>query len=229
MNDLPVLFMTKETAGREGIAERTIEALNVNRDLFFYVALAGSFEYLQKIVSVLENCGYSGRYFFFQFEKTPAGYAWNRTIQQIFEDGHEMYLRMEDDFLLKKPLDISVYMEMLESNSNIGMVRLGLMPTDLNLHSVGWYDRQGGGHIFFDCLPTSPYAYSGNPGLVHKRLHDQVGYFHEAHNPGDIEIDFDSRVRDNMGKGGCRIWYPLNLGCYGTYGPWDHIGEVKSY
>ena len=235
MNALPVLFMTKETDGRDRVAESTMTALKVyleecnSKPLFFYLAVAGSMAYLEKLVRILENQGFTGRYFFMQFEEATAGYAWNQLVKKIFDDGHEMYLRMEDDFVLKQPLNISPYIELLETKGNVGMVRLGLMPINLNLFSVGWYDQGNNGHIFFDCLPSTSYAYSGNPGLVHKRLHDAVGYFHEQHNPGNIEIDFDSRVRAKMMDGGPRIWWPLELGKYGTYGPWNHIGQVKSY
>lgn len=231
-NELPVLFMSKESEGREGIAERTIKALSDNlttylSPLVIYLSVAGSPAYYEKLKAICFDHGFSVKGML--FDGSTPGFAWNRVIEMIFRDGYDLYLRMEDDFELKDILNINPYIELLTTKQEIGMVRLGLMPINLKLFSVGWYDERGNGYIFFDCLPTTAYAYSGNPGLVHKRLHDQVGYFHEEHNPGDIEIDFDSRIRDNMVNGGCRIWYPLDLGKYGTYGPWQHIGEVKSY
>lgn len=231
MNELPILFMSKETDGREGIVEATIynlfTHLKTKRELVFYGAIAGSGIYFDKIESILNSFNFKNK--LYEFTNTRAGFAWNMVVNGIFNDGYDKYFRFEDDFKLKEDFNIDTYIELLETNDKVGMVRLGLMPINLNLRSVGWYDKDNQGHIFFDCLPTSPYAYSGNPGLIHKRMHDQVGYFHETHNPGDIEIDFDSRVRQNMVNGGCRIWYPLELGKYGTYGAFSHIGDVKSY
>lgn len=230
MNSLPILFMSKEAEGREHIAERTLESLysklGHTPDTIIYLCVSGSSMYLNKILSIAEKL--FQRVYYQVFTDVSAGIAWNRVIKFIFEN-HDYYLRMEDDFLLKDYLNINSYIELLETNQSVGMVRLGLMPIKLKLYSVGWYDSMNQGHIFLDCLPTTAYAYSGNPGLVHKRLHDAVGYFHEEHNPGDIEIDFDSRVRKKMVEGGPRIWWPLDLGAYGTYGAWQHIGEVKSY
>lgn len=236
MNELPILFMSKESPGREGIAERTLNALAANlytwtipKTIFF--SIAGSYDYFEKLKNISNEIGFkvNGTITNKFNRSSTAGEAWNDSLKLLFDSGHEMYLRMEDDFLLNDIMNVKRYIELLESNDKVGMVRLGLMPINLNLRSVGWYDKDNQGHIFFDCLPTSPYAYSGNPGLIHKRMHDQVGYFHETHNPGDIEIDFDSRVRQNMVNGGCRIWYPLELGKYGTYGAFSHIGDVKSY
>ena len=196
MDSLPILFMSKEAEGREHIAAKTIGALKkhliTDLPLKFYLCVAGSQPYFDAIVTAIGNnyMQIDNRVF---LHKDTAGKAWNFTLHSIFEDGHELLLRMEDDFLLKDDLDINTYVELLKTNHAVGMVRLGLMPINLKLFSVGWYDSMNQGHIFFDCLPTTPYAYSGNPGLIHKRLHDAVGYFHEEHNPGDIEIDFSSR------------------------------------
>lgn len=232
MSDYPevaILFMTKESEDREGIAVRSIEALKKNLRCeypwFWFFALGtSSFEYLDSLKKAL-GCSEIG----WTIESNlPPGMVWNETLGKIF-DRFQIYFRLEDDFVLKEPLDITPYVNLLWKRGDIGMIRLGLMPIDLKLLSVGVKDQDFGDRRFFDCLPETSYAYSGNPGLVHKRLHDAVGYFHASKNPGEIEVDFDYRIRQAMLNGGPRIWWPLDLGKYGTYGVWDHIGRVKSY
>jgi len=231
MNSLPVLLMSKESKGREHVAKQTINALckhlKYDGQYCFYGAIVGSLDYVNQLAGVMNKQHQRWYCFHFNEDVTP-GYAWNTVLSAILEN-HDIYLRMEDDFVLKGDLDIDPYIELMRTKQEVGMVRLGLMPKHLRLYSEGWFDSAGQGHIFFDCLPETQYAYSGNPGLVHKRLHDAAGMFHEEKNPGDIEIDFDKKVRDKMNEGGPRIWWPLDLGKFGTYGAWNHLGEVKSY
>lgn len=230
MDKLPIFLMSKEAKGRENVAEKTINALcdhlKFDGELVFFAAVVGSLAYVNKLAGIFNDR--KQNWDCYHFTEGTAGYVWNTVLGCIL-DSYDYYLRMEDDFVLKGDLDINHYIELLEKKKEIGMVRLGLMPIKLKLFSEGWYDSKGNGYIFFDCLPETEYAYSGNPGLIHKRLHDAAGMFHETHNPGDIEIDFDSRVRDKMNDGGPRIWWPLDLGGFGTYGAWNHLGEVKSY
>lgn len=231
MTDLAVFLMSKESKGREHVAEKTINALCehllTERQLVFYGAIVGSLDYVNKLSGLLNQKKKKWCFTHFSDDVTP-GYAWNQVVREILEN-HDLYLRMEDDFVLKGDLIIDPYIELLETKAEIGMVRLGLMPKWLRLYSEGWFDQYNNGHIFFDCLPDTQYAYSGNPGLIHKRLHDWAGLFDENKNPGDIEIAFDKVIRDRMNDGGPRIWWPLDLGKFGTYGAWNHLGEVKSY
>lgn len=230
MGSLPIFLMSKESPGREHVAEKTINALCdhllTEHPLVFYGAIVGSLDYVNKLSGLLNKK--KKKWCFRHFTEGTPGYVWNQVVEEILQE-HDIYFRFEDDFLLKGDLVIDPYIELMETKKEIGMVRLGLMPKWLKLYSEGWYDQYNNGYIFFDCLPDTQYAYSGNPGLIHKRLHDAVGFFHEDKNPGDIEIDFDQRIRDKMSDGGPRIWWPLDLGKFGTYGAFNHIGEVKSY
>jgi hypothetical protein len=122
--------------------------------------------------------------------------------------------------VLKDDMDITPYVKLLMEREDVGMVRLGLMPIGLDLHSTA-HD----GRIYFDVLKSQPYAYSGNVCLIHKRFHDAYGMFHEEKNPGEIEVEFDYRVRSQEGP---KIWWPMKMGTY-TYGYWEHRGAVKSY
>lgn len=231
---MPILFMTKYSPGREGIAKRTLESLGKLMEFSggfkLYIADGSdSIEHSFEISDAWANI-YGGDASVVHVPDTTPGIVWNKAITQIFKDGHSWYYRCEDDFLLREHINISHYARILIEREDVGMVRLGLMPDGLVLKSIGWTDSRGHPGIYFSCSQNTPYAYSGNPGIVHKRLHDAVGLFHLSHNPGDIEIDFDHRVRQAMTMGGPRIWMPFALGGESrTYGVFNHIGEVKSY
>lgn len=224
MSDFPILLMTKEMLGREDLVFRTIEAIQTylsfgDRTAYWYIADGGSSnDYKVRMGEMIVNNG--GKLFIHSQAKQPAGVVWNTVLNKLFEDGHEYYFRLEDDFLLNAPMDVSKYIEILQNLSDVAMIRLGLMPINLTMSSVGYE-----GEIFFDIHHTQQYAYSGNPGLVHKRMHLACGMFHETHTPGDIELDFDEKFRNSA----LRILWPMLIASYGTYGPFSHIGDIQSY
>ncbi len=230
MSELPtiaILFMTKEVPGREGIALKTINGLNLNLHyegtIDIFVCDGGSSpDYFETICDLIYVRNQLNSFGITDQDKSP-GFTWNKTIKAIFDDKnieHLIYLRMEDDFVLHDKLDITPYVRLLMEKERVGMVRLGLMPIGLDLHSTA-HD----GRIYFNVEKSTSYFYSGHPGLVHKRLHDAHGYFDETMNPGEIECNFDYRLRNEEGP---KIWMPAEL-CVHTFGYFNHIGEVKSY
>ena len=66
--------------------------------------------------------------------------------------------------------------------------------------------------------------YGGNPILRHARFTKFCGWFNEERNPGDIELDFDSRFRA-MSEGP-DIWRPVAIS---PWGAWEHIGTEKTW
>lgn len=219
---IPILFMTVEREGREGLAKRSIKALNKNLlydgELAFVMTCEkGSESYGDNVLECVP--GHWTPYC--RYESGSCGYRWNRAINDIFGTFPPIYYRAEDDFELQNELDITPYVKLLMEREDVGMVRLGLMPINLNLRSVG-YD----GRIYMDVLPTADYRFSGNPGLIHKRFHDAYGLYDEHCNPGDTEVKMDWQTRQIDGP---RIWMPWDLGKFGTPGPFAHIGNVQSY
>jgi hypothetical protein len=220
MTNLPtvsILFMTKEVPGREGIALRVIESVKKNLQydgqLHWVVADGNSGDaYLKEIIDAIGNPAVVS-------VPGQAGVVWNAGLNMIYANC-PIYFRLEDDFELTAPLDITPYVGTLD-NEDVGMVRLGLMPDGSALRSHGYE-----GEIYLEFLKSTQYCYSGHPGLVHKRFHEAYGLFDEHLDPGMIEVALDDVVRTNQGP---RIWWPLLLARYGTYGPWSHIGEVQSY
>ena len=212
--------MTKEVPGREKIATRTIEALNLNLSyegcwIWRIACGESSVQYKQKLNMAI---GSANGGTLIEMDGSP-GLVWNTVIKNLFRE-EIIYLRMEDDFVLHDKLDITPYVRLLMEKERVGMVRLGLMPIGLDLHSTA-HD----GRIYFNVKKSTSYMYSGHPGLIHKRLHDAHGYFDETMNPGEIECNFDHRIRNEEGP---EIWMPAEL-CRHTFGFFHHIGEVKSY
>lgn len=133
-------------------------------------------------------------------------------------DTHPVTLLVEDDWLLSTPLDVTPYVKLLMEREDVGMVRLGHMPINLELESVGY-----NGHMYLDVKKTRQYAFSGNPHLKHKRFYEQYGLYPTGLNPGETEITYDGIIR---GKGGSRIVWPLAIGDRFLFG---HIGQERSY
>lgn len=206
------------TFHRTEYALRTIKAaveLLKYEKLAWYVADAGSHQdHHTAVLQALDGQKLLGRH----YKALDPGPNWNLGIGEIFKET-EIYLRLEDDFELRTELDITPYVELLNEIPEIGQVRMGLMPVGLDMQSMGH-----NGRIYMRILKNRQYCYSGHPCLIHKRFHDFYGMFHPTFGPGDCEVDFDSRVR--AAPDGPEIWWPLEMG---TWGPWAHIGEVKSY
>lgn len=140
-----------------------------------------------------------------------ANWAWHMAQSDVT-------LWLEDDWELRNPLNITPYVDLLNRHEDIGMVRLGLLPIDLKLYSIG---RDG--IMYLDVSKESNYAFSGNPHLKHKRF-GEYGFYPERLNPGQTEITYDYQIRH--GDGFSKIVWPVDLG---SMGAWSHIGEIQSY
>lgn len=126
-------------------------------------------------------------------------------------------LWLEDDWELRRDLDLTPYVNLLRTRDDVGVVRLGHLPIGLNLHSVG-HD----GRMYLHVQKNTQYAFSGNPHLKHSRMW-QAGGYPTGMKPGDTEVAYDWQVRSN---GGPAIWWPLAIGDAPYFG---HIGTIQSY
>jgi hypothetical protein len=141
-----------------------------------------------------------------------ANWAWE-TSREI----SPVTLWLEDDWELRYPLDVSPYVRLLTHHSDIGCVRLGHLPIDLELSSIG---REG--RMYLNVHKSTQYAFSGNPHLKHTRFMD-YGMYPTGMNPGNTEVAYDYQIRTQEGP---QIIWPLAIG---ENPPWSHIGEVQSY
>lgn len=145
------------------------------------------------------------------------GASWNITLKQCLK-WSDVVLWMEDDWELRKELDVTKYVKLLREYDKVGMIRLGHMAVGSDLHSVGW-----DGTHYLRYLKTTQYAYSGNPHLRHQRFVDAYGFFATDVNPGNLELDYDYKFHKTEGP---EIWWPVDIGGWGVFG---HIGTEKSY
>ena len=216
---VPILFCTyAHSAARTEYAIRAVCGIKTYLDypnLAFYLADAGS--PAEHSGRILERLGLHmpilGDH---NVTRTP-GANWNAGIQEILNHA-DVYLRMEDDFELQNKIDLRPYVEVLYDRKDVGMMRLGLLPIDLIMTTAGY-----NGRIYQHMHKNVPYCYSGNPGLIHRRFHEDYGYYDETVGPGDCEVEMDWHVRDTEGPA---IWRPNELGDYGVFA---HIGEEQSY
>lgn len=157
------------------------------------------------------------------------GQCWNEGLRQVFQHS-DYYIRLEDDMRMKDDLDITRYVKLMMTYPEIGMIRLGQMCMDLLMYSekfriytyIGFEED-----ILFKIKRQSPYAFSGHPALTHRRFHEVYGLYEEDPlSAGELEVIMDERFRKTWHTN--YIYFPWDLGRFGTWGAWDHIGLRKA-
>lgn len=217
--NIAILLLTYQ---RTDYAVQTIKSLCSNLrywgKLAWYVADNGSNgHHVNSIMATLSE--YSQRIIGSHSEKNTCGKSWNKGLVECYK--HSDYvLVMEDDWTLGNPFDITPYVQLLEQRQDVGMVRFGTLTLGMICHVEGHNGRH---YLRMDKGPQ--YAFSGNPHLRHKRLNETVGLYNETihPSPGDVEIDFDSRFRQ---QDKVEIWRPASIDGWGVF---SHIGNVQSY
>lgn len=145
------------------------------------------------------------------------GANWNRALKAAHERCPYV-LMLEDDWVIRRPIDLRMYINLLMNNPEVGIVRLGNLAKGSRLH-VAAYDGQH--YLRFD--RSSQYAFSGNPHLRHRRFTEAYGYYSEELGPGDTELEYDGRFRAEPGP---EIVWHVGADGWGWFG---HIGAEKSY
>lgn len=217
---LGIIFLTYQ---RTGYAQRTIKTtinnLRYDGRILWYMADDGSGgDHVDRLVHTIRN---NGGNLLAWHDAVPTGKGYGRNANVAWERlSHEtaVTLWLEDDWELSQPLDVTPYVRLLEENGDVGMVRLGHMPINLDLRSVG-YD----GRMYLHVRKSQQYAYSGNPHLKHVRFNEVYGGLPTGMNPGETEVAYDHHVRFTAGP---QIWWPLAIGDRFI---WSHIGAEQSY
>lgn len=104
---------------------------------------------------------------------------------------NDVALRLEDDWVLQKPLDIGPWLDLMKED-NLAMIRLGQIGIDAD--RVKPY-REDLGLDWLDYLPWHRYPINHQVGIVHKRLYDLVGYYSEQMSIDEAEFDFGRKFR----------------------------------
>jgi hypothetical protein len=219
--NITILLLTYcKTKERTDYAMQTIQGLRTNLcydgKWAWYIADGfGDRQAVSGLMKSLENQRIIG----WHSELLTPGANWNRGLVECYK--HSDYiLVMEDDWLLPELFDIAPYVQLLNDLPTVGMVRFGTLTLGMICHVKGHAGRH---YLEMDHGPQ--YAFSGNPHLRHKRLNRAIGLYNEdiTPSPGDVEIDFDYRFRQ---QNDIKIWRPADLSGYGVF---SHIGALQSY
>ena len=148
-------------------------------------------------------------------ERMSVGAGMNKGVSSLLRST-DLILTLEDDWELPQDFDISPYVDLLEREPSIGMVRLGGLPVGLDLRSVGYFGRH-----YLEVQKTTQYAFSGNPSLRHRRFFEAYGPYPVGLTPGETEIVYDAVIRAAPGP---TIVWPVEIG---GWGPFSHIGMQR--
>ena len=131
----------------------------------------------------------------------------------------DLWLHLEDDWVLYKPLDLEGPVRLLQEDPSVGMVRLGRLSANLQAVSMAGADKLWWRlHKLCD-----PYVFSGNAALRHRRFHDAYGPYTVGLKPGETELNYCGRFD---GTEGPSIVYPAWLSYLDTF---QHIGDSQSF
>ena len=223
----PQLCILLLTYLRTEMAVRTVngiaEKLDYPKELVtFYVADDGSpSTHMDAILMAISNGGYKlSGYHNQKFQHgTPfCGIGWNMGLRKAHQTSDYIML-LEDDWVLKQPMDIRPYMWMLMERSDVGIVRMSGLTTD-NILQV----RAHRGIHYLEYLRSARFCYSGNPHIRHLRFTEYYGLFDTDRTPGDMEVYFDGKFR-HMANGP-NIWRPVDHPAWGIF---DHIGRERTW
>ena len=163
----------------------------------------------------------------------------NEGIHQATADGADIHILVFDDWALFRELDLKPMVDVLDTHSQVGFVRLSYyVPGNAGL-MVG-YDlpRLGGEHMFFRLIRdwslrnpwhTDTYTVSTQPYIAHRRFFEAYGYHPEHVNPGIAECNLGTQYNiSGLGENGPQIlWY---IGPGVVHAPWAHlVGRAHDY
>lgn len=130
-----------------------------------------------------------------------------------------LWLHLEDDWVLRQSLDLKPCVRLLEENPDIGLVRLGRLAANLKGQTFSAADNLWW-RLEKNC---DTYVFNGNASLRHRRFHESYGKYREGLMPGQTELSYCGKFNGIQGPG---IVWPAWLSCEQTF---EHIGDHQSY
>lgn len=161
-------------------------------------------------------------------ERHSYGRSINTAISCLETD---IYLPLEDDWILSEPLNIDPYIMALHHLPQIGMIRLGYLNDGLRADLLFYKNSAMHNSMLFGFLrpevQNPQYNFAGHPSLRHKRFHEFYGLYPEGLQPGATELGMADQYRQRAHEASAPwIVYPLQIAPYGL---WAHEGAVQSY
>lgn len=147
-------------------------------------------------------------------ERLGLGGNVNRALKAIKTD---IVLQLQDDYFLRRPLDLTPHVEKLLADPTAGWIRLRLLNGQRFTASiedrywrVNWFSDEG-------------YICSDQPHIKHMRFHQHFGYYPEGLRVADTENEWCWRVRQEaQDKGGPGVLIPTWWDCDNA---WTHEGD----
>jgi len=164
----------------------------------------------------------------------------NVGIRLAHENGCDIHMLVFDDWALLRELDICPMVDILDSNPNVGFVRLSYRVPGNNGCVVDYTcPRCGGGYMWYRLIrewslhnpygPSDSYMISIQPYVAHWRFFEAYGFLPEHVAPGTTEIELGRQYNDSpLGENGPQVLFPIGPGV--VHAPWGHmVGRANYY
>ncbi len=218
MTDWPPLIALIITYRRLPLAKATIRGVKENLvypgQIGFHIADDGSGP--EYVTALREEIGPEYHVTSTDAARGGVGKNMNLGIQACLQRS-DLWLHLEDDWVLDNPFDLSPAVDTLRSHEAIGMVRLGYLNLGLtgSIYSAGnklWWRLDKGGE----------YVLSGHAALRHRRFWEAYGPYKEGLTPGQTELWYVDRFKSTPGPD---VLWPAYTGD----GIFKHMGDHQSY
>lgn len=151
--------------------------------------------------------------------RAGVGASMNLGIKAIISGRADLWLHLEDDWVLPGDLDLAPCVQLLQEDESVGMIRLGRLTAlerATSMSAVGklWWRMEKG---------SNSYIFSGNAALRHKRFALTYGPYKTGLTPGRTELAMCHSFDTTKGPD---IIYPAWLSYTQTF---QHIGDHQSY
>ena len=225
MRTLPVCIFTHN---RTGVALATIEALLSNlqctKRRIRYILCDDRSEpgHVKALVNAFEKYNIEPSVHLNDEKRWGLGASMNKGLEEAFSMSYEC-LRLEDDWLLKRPLDLHDWVESMDELS-IGSVRLGMMFREK--HELLPFAN---GLLRVKSDPGRTYTFNNQIALVSDAVYSLTGSYLENADPQKVE--YDMAVKYNRITSNCNatpyVCWPEGWETKTYYGrnmAFDHIG-----
>lgn len=164
----------------------------------------------------------------------------NKAIRAARENGAEHYMLVFDDWGLLRELDLRPHVDVLDTYSQVGFIRLSYHVPGHGMLSCGFqcprlenarymYLRIIREWSLYNPWEQDAYIVSTQPYVAHMRFHDAYGMHPEHINPGLAEMGLSNQYANSpLGEDGPQILFPIGVEV--AHAPWAHwVGRAHFY
>jgi hypothetical protein len=162
----------------------------------------------------------------------------NEGIRAARNDGVPVHMLVFDDWMLIRDLDLCPLADIVDSQEEVGMIRLSYITPGLGALSVRYDGPKTGRRWIFwrlirDWTLHNPwkvdrYMVSTQPYIAHYRFFEAYGMHPENISPGEAEIGLGNQyISSPLGENGPQILF--SVGPRMAHSPWEHIALRAHY